>query len=197
MTKEFYEWIFRTDPKRWDVQKGLQGVDSDLFNILRPYHGKSIKIVDLGCGNGRTLQAIYRPEWDLTGIDYVQEAINIAKEKLGQKVTLIIGDMMQSGLASHSYDVVYSLGAFEHTEFPNFNEPRRIVKNDGIFIVNVPVANKHEGKIETDFCHEPGTSKWGKQFEWMLSKEEWTDKLIESGFNVTQIAEDIFIGIPK
>lgn len=186
MGKEFYEWIFRTNPNRWDAPGGIQGVDSFIKNSLEMFTGLPLKIVDLGCGNGRTLEHIYKPEWDCWGIDYVPEAINQAKKKMGRKITFVVGDMTQTGLSSKSFDVVYSCGAFEHLDFPKFDEPYRLLKPGGLFLCTL--TNGTRGKVETDFCIQNDTGKndaiWGKQWEWEFPKEEWIKMLESSGFEV-------------
>ena len=202
MSKEFYEWIFRTNPARWDNSNGtIHGVDSQISDFLKSYRGKPTRIIDLGCGNGRTLEYIYRPEWKLYGIDYVASAITVAKQKLGQSVTLLVGDMTTTGLESKSFDVVFSLGAFEHMKQPNFNEPRRLVKDDGVFFCLVPIVSTSKGKTVTQFCYKTGTPYWGEQFEWELTANEWKERLEEAGFSVKQYhhssSDDAFICTPK
>lgn len=188
MSKEFYEWMFNNDPNRWDNGKERQGVDSFIINFLKDYWNKPLNILDMGCGNGRTLNFLYRPEWNLTGIDFIPEAIHIAKKKLGNKATLLISDMTDTKLESFSYDVVYSCGSHEHMDFPNFDEARRLMKHDGYFLCTVSIGER--GKVESMFCHKTDTPNWGKQWEWEFPTSQWKDLLEEAGFEVIKIDED-------
>jgi SAM-dependent methyltransferase len=189
MSREFYEWMFRNDPNRWDNgTDGHQGVDSFIVNFLKPYWGKSIKILDMGCGNGRTLNYIYRPEWQVTGIDFISEAIKAAKIKLGEKATLIVADMTNTRLESFAYDIVYSCGSHEHMDFPNFSEARRLMKHDGYFLCTVSIGDR--GKVESAFCHKTGTPQWGRQWEWEFPASQWKSLLQEAGFDVINVNED-------
>ncbi len=182
MGKDFYEWIFKNSPERWDCAGGVQGVDSFIKGSLEQFTGIPLKIIDLGCGNGRTLSVIARPEWDLMGIDYVPEAVNLAQKKLGDKARVIVGDMNSTGLEAHSFDVVYSCGSFEHMDVPNFNEPYRLLKEGGLFLCTVAIGDK--GKVETQFCKVTGTENWGTQWEWELPVKMWISKLEDAGFEV-------------
>lgn len=191
MSKEFYEWIFKNSPGRWDSPVGHQGVDDFIKKSLELFEGLPLTIVDLGCGNGRTIEHIYRPEWKITGVDYITGAIEAAKKKVGDKATFVVGDMTNTGLPSESFDVVYSCGAFEHLDEPNFDEPYRLLKNGGLFLCTVCIGDR--GKVETEFCHQPGTPNWGKQWEWELPVEKWTELLQKSNFEVISQNGDAFV----
>jgi SAM-dependent methyltransferase len=177
MGKDFYEWIFSREPERWD-----KGPDGIIDTLLTPFRNIPTKIIDLGCGSGRTLDKIARPEWEVWGLDYIVTAVDVASKKLGTRAKIILADMTKTNFTNKYFDVIYSLGVFEHMDVPNFKEVARILKDDGLFICLVPIGNR--GKVETQFCKQVGTPNWGTQWEWELTKEEWTIRLDDVNLKV-------------
>ncbi len=183
MTKEFYKWIFDTSPERWGKINKIRGQDAFILNFLEDYKNKKIRILDLGCGNGKTLNIIYRKNWELYGIDYIPKAIEIAKKALKDKAVLKVRDIYDTKFPDKSFDIIYSIGVYEHSLTPRFNEVHRILKDDGTFICHVPIAKDKEERKITNFYSKKGANP-GKHFEWFLSEEKWTSKLNQAKFKV-------------
>ena len=198
MTKEFYEWIYNTSPERWSGNVGQHGIDSNLKQYIKEYKDKKIKIIDLGCGIGTTLTSLQEYNWELYGVDYVPKAIEIAKNRLRDKAIVKVKDLNDTGFPDKFFDIVYSLGVFEHLDKPNFNEPRRIIKDDGLFMCQVPTENDESktGKVETTFCINHSKGKRGTQFEMYHTEEHWKRLMEESNFQVFIPRKNIFLCKP-
>ena len=98
------------------------------------------RIVDLGCGEGITLEKIVKkfPTSEVIGIDYMQENISIChKHGLTQARQ---GDVYALDLADNSVDAVVFMEVLEHLEYPDIaiNEIRRILKRNGKLITVFP-----------------------------------------------------------
>jgi len=186
MTKEFYDFVYKNSPTRWGKINKSIAIDIALEKLLKNYINKKIKIIDLGCGIGRTLNYIYRPEWELYGIDYSQSAIDFAKKEIKKPIDIRLGNIAKTLFPDKYFDIVYSLGVFEHVEPIKFDEPRRILKDDGIFICYMPtITNKKENpKKETLFCKEAGTKDWGTHFDLYYTTEQWISIIKSSNFEV-------------
>lgn len=74
--------IFRTHGDVGDVWFGEESMDRVFYWMNKNEKiTKSSKIIDLGCGNGLFLIELANDEYkDLTGVDYSEEAIALAKE---------------------------------------------------------------------------------------------------------------------
>jgi SAM-dependent methyltransferase len=85
--------------------------------------GRSIAVLDLGCGTGRYFWAV-RHATELVGIDVSAAMLAEAKRPVDAghlevpKVTLVHGDFLTRPLGESRFDLVYSIGVLgEHTPF--------------------------------------------------------------------------------
>ena len=99
-----------------------------------PYH----TALDLGCGTGEMMRLILQQNKDksLYGIDLSEKMLEVAKEKLGNHVNLILSDSEQLPF-SDSFDVVYCNDSFHHYPAPDkvLSEVYRVLKPNGIFVM--------------------------------------------------------------
>lgn len=74
-------------------------------------------ILDLGCGNGRLLEALKEKEIKYLGIDNSSELISLAKNNYPLQ-KFIVGDMLAldniNEVANSSYDFIFCLAALQH-----------------------------------------------------------------------------------
>jgi len=102
-----------------------------------------IKVIDLGCGEGKLLKRLeeYSDKLKLFGVDIEPKVIKI-KEFL-QRSEIKIADLRQSGYPDEFFDVVFCLDVLEH--FASLKEPvneiKRILKSDGLLVVSLPTEN--------------------------------------------------------
>ena len=100
-----------------------------------PYH----TALDLGCGTGEMMRLILQQNKDksLYGIDLSEIMFEVAKEKLGNHVNLILSDSEQLPFSDRFIDVVYCNDSFHHYPAPDkvLSEVYRVLKPNGIFVM--------------------------------------------------------------
>ena len=100
-----------------------------------PYH----TALDLGCGTGEMMRLILQQNKDksLYGIDLSEKMLEVAKEKLGNHVDLILSDSEQLPFSDSFFDVVYCNDSFHHYPAPDkvLSEVYRVLKPNGIFVM--------------------------------------------------------------
>jgi len=98
-------------------------------------------ILDLGCGPGWSTQYIYSKGAIVNGISIQPKEVAYADENYGnQNVRFNCCDMHSLPFVDDIFSKVYSRESFEHSISPwiLINEVNRILKPEGIWVVNVP-----------------------------------------------------------
>ena len=72
-----------------------------------------MKILDVGCGRGELTAHLAKRGFDVIGVDYAKDAIDVA-QRFFPNCSFICGDLFQLGLKSHSFDRIFFLGTIEH-----------------------------------------------------------------------------------
>ncbi|MBO9313250.1 MAG: methyltransferase domain-containing protein [Chloroflexus sp.] len=120
----------------WDHSEPPPEIIS-LSNELPP--GRAI---DLGCGTGRACIWLARAGWQVDGIDFVPEAIAIARERVAaagvaDKVRLFVADATRLDFLTEPYDLAIDVGCGHGFSEPELNayldEVRRLLKPGGLF----------------------------------------------------------------
>jgi len=105
----FILWYFRRPP--WD--SGI--VPPEVENFIRTHQpGRAL---DLGCGSGTSSLALASAGWQVTGVDFVPHAIEMAKHKAksaNASVDFLIADVahLPRFLFTTLYDLVLDIGCF-------------------------------------------------------------------------------------
>lgn len=110
------------------------------------------RILDMGCGTGIISQEMGE-HGHVVSLDYAEEALRFCR--LRRLPRLLRGDGQALPFAAGSFDVVLALDTIEHVpdDAEAVREMRRVLKPDGLLILNVPalrllwsshdVANQH------------------------------------------------------
>lgn len=99
---------------------------------------KDGKLLDVGCGDGFFLVFSLQRGWDVYGLDTCPGAVQAAKEKLGERVSL--NTLKRASYASDFFDVVSLFEVLEHLPNPmdHLLEIRRILQPGGWVCLSVP-----------------------------------------------------------
>lgn len=111
-----------------------------ILHLIEKYK-KGGLLLDIGCGIGVFLKNVHLESvgnWQLFGIEPNKFVAEIARESV--RGTIFNGGLPNTHLRSHAYDCVTCLDVIEHSIHlhQNLLEIRRILKLDGIFILQLP-----------------------------------------------------------
>ncbi len=108
------------------------------MEVFERYVFKNMKILDVGCGYGRTLNELYNNGFsNLTGLDYSQSMIDRGL-KLYPHLNLIINNADDIPSPDNAFDSVILIGVLTSnvetkTQENLISEISRVLKNNGIF----------------------------------------------------------------
>ncbi|OFX21059.1 MAG: hypothetical protein A2033_10565 [Bacteroidetes bacterium GWA2_31_9] len=130
-TKEEIEYFNnKIEEKYFVINKLLKLLSNSTFSIL-----------DIGCGEGWTLNYFNEKKWDITGIDFSDSGCKNHNPHLLEN--LIIGDIYENIsklINSKKYDVVWLDNVLEHVFNPKdlLEKCRKLINKNGILIIEVP-----------------------------------------------------------
>ncbi|MEK6647676.1 MAG: class I SAM-dependent methyltransferase, partial [Candidatus Firestonebacteria bacterium] len=127
-----------------DVARSKEmGKQDYMTDIFLKYFPKKGKILDGGCGIGQHVLAYKDLGYQIEGLDFSEEAISKII-KFDKNAPCKKGNILKIDVPDSSFDCYYSFGVLEHFEegpFEALDEARRILKDDGIFMMTVPYEN--------------------------------------------------------
>jgi ubiquinone/menaquinone biosynthesis C-methylase UbiE len=111
------------------------------------------EVVDIGCGGGIYTKALNSlGAWHVTGVDFSEEMLRGASKNCEgmENVSFLPGDAYNSRLPANKFDIVLERALIHHLDDLNscFKEASRILKNDGVLIVQDRTP---------DDCLQPGS----------------------------------------
>lgn len=112
-------------------------------------------VLDLGCGTGTLTELLYRKGYDMIGVDFSQEMLNIAmdkKEKSGSDILYLCQDMRELDLYSTIGTVISACDSVNYLlEDDEVIETFRLINNylypGGMFIFDFNTVYKYEQVI--------------------------------------------------
>lgn len=116
------------------------------FEEERRYIIKNIKrnskVLEIGCGDGRSIKDVLEVTKDITGIDNDETAIEHSKENLKNylSVKLILADGKNLPFQNEAFDYVTCIGTFANLgddKYKILSEMKRVLKKNGKIIISV------------------------------------------------------------
>lgn len=93
-------------------------------------------VLELGCGNGKTLSAMLRRPWSITALDISIEAIRLSRRDLSEKVALLVADARLLPFRDESFDAVFAFHVAGHLLISEREklaiEASRVLKEKGL-----------------------------------------------------------------
>lgn len=133
-------------------------------------HSFGNTVLDLGCGTGLLMDQVISEDHTrrVTGIDLSSKMIKVAKKRIKEKGTLIIGDSEKLPFDDHSFDIVYCNDSFHHYPDPKkvIIEVQRVLKDGGVFIIGdiyKPVMVRQILNFFIKFSHEGDIKIYSKK----------------------------------
>jgi SAM-dependent methyltransferase len=145
-----------------------------------------IRVLEYGCGPGFYLKLFKHdnPTAELYGVDIAKEAIESSIYNTGIPRSHFFWQSCEQSLpmSDNFFDIIYGLDIIEHIESNNeiekwFLTAKRLLKDDGIFIIICPNCNWLMRRIY-DFTHQAWiyNGKAHKRFFNLRSLSRWTQK---------------------
>ena len=123
----------------------LMSIVNDLLSLPSIYSVKKYKnqgrLLDVGCGAGEFLLKVKKENFEVYGVDVSLSACRLARGK-GLK-NIYCGELEKQKFPGNYFDVVTLWHSLEHLHYPALAlaEIHRIMKKDGILIIEVPNIN--------------------------------------------------------
>lgn len=181
---------------QYDGKKAF--LDSFENNILGRFFQelKGKKVLDVGCGTGRTIGDLKKAGAKVVGVDPSEEMLKIAKKKFSD-IEMIAGEIENLPCENESFDVVVALFVIAHLKTLDkaFREIYRVLKPGGVFIVSninqkkAPVLKMGREEFVIDsFYHIPKNvvemleENWLKveQEEFVHEDDVWINQIIKA-----------------
>ncbi len=167
--------------------------------LRRILSGKSLRILESGCGTGRWMVYLERLGQVTYGIDDSAAPLLVAKTHAAG-LRLARADAVASPFPDNTFDAAFSSYVAEHFADgpePLFREIHRVLKPDGLLLVVVPYNNLFRkvftNRVLTAFywlCRLRGVGVTFTEFHY--SRREMDGFLQRSGFRIEHIEPDDF-----
>ncbi|GFQ74711.1 EEF1A lysine methyltransferase 2 [Trichonephila clavata] len=160
--KEYWSEFYSTELENFedygdigDIWFGKKNLERIVKWLDKNKVDKCLPILDVGCGNGRTLISLFKVGYeDLTGIDFAEEAILLAKkiaQNKNMKINLEVLDFLKEDIKSSSmfckkeFHVIIDKGTYdaigldvEHVEEKRkqyINQILNLLSSNGYFLL--------------------------------------------------------------
>lgn len=161
--------------------------------FLIPYFQPKIKVLDVGGYRGE-LKSILPANLDYYVLDFDQKALNEAKKR-GAKVKKINFDEQEISWDREKFDIIVATEVLEHLKDPTRHllEIKRLLKDDGIFLVSLPNENMFYHRLMSLFGL--GVDYFAfKPFKHLhLPTISQSKKFLESQFDI--VRQDYYINV--
>lgn len=105
------------------------------------------QLLDIGCGGGRYLRRMQRKGWQVTGIDFDEQATRRVRDKFG--IEAYTGDLVDAHLPDASFDAITMSHTIEHLTDPaaTLRECLRILKPGGRLVIVTPNLESRAARL--------------------------------------------------
>jgi 2-polyprenyl-3-methyl-5-hydroxy-6-metoxy-1,4-benzoquinol methylase len=109
------------------------------------------RVLDVGCATGLFLDAMRRRGWETQGVELVEYAAALARERL--RLDVRTGALQETGYPAAWFEAVTMWDVLEHVPDPlgELREIRRILKPGGILALRIPDISSPEARFFGDY----------------------------------------------
>jgi len=121
--------------------------------MLKKYVEKNSRILDVGCGDGRSLKILLPITKNLIGLDHDEEVVIHAQNsfKNNKEVKIISGEGINLPFENDSFDLILCLGTFANLGSERLgvlNEMIRVLKKGGLMFIGSYSENALEERLK-------------------------------------------------
>lgn len=160
--------------------------------FLRKNIEKNSKVLEVGCGEGRSLRDIISITKNITGIDHDKKAVDDAKKnfRVIHQAEIFLAKAEKLPFESKSFDYVICMTTFANfgdKKYKILEEMKRVLKDNGSIIISVYGEDALEERMK---MYKKMNSKIKKITEdgTVIFDEEWDDNISEQ-FSRNQLLE--------
>lgn len=160
--------------------------------------GKDSSVLEVGCGEGRSLKDIFSVTKNLTGIDHDPQAIEDAKKNFKEhsQVKILKADAIDLPFEKNSFDFIICMTTFANfgdKKFKVLEEMKRVIKDNGKIILSVFSEDAFEERMKLykrigfPFKKIVGTTTYFKD-EWGEGiSEQFSEKQLKEVFSKVKL----------
>jgi MPBQ/MSBQ methyltransferase len=122
----------------WDNEYCRKGILWSGLTHELPELPAGSRVLELGCGNGKTLTALIRKEWNVTALDSSQKAVSMSRDLVKglSPADIMVADARNIPVKDTTFDAVFAIHVIGHLHEPDRKkiafEVTRILKPGGI-----------------------------------------------------------------
>jgi len=185
-TRQHWEAFWQRKHEVQKVYDNSERIVGHIRSIINDLNGK--KILEVGAGTGRDSFLLAEAGAEVTVLDYADNSLLIIKKILHDapvKLDLIKGDAFQLPFKTNSFDLVFHQGLLEHFEDPQpiLNENFRILKTNGLLLVDVPQKYHFYTLIKKILI---ALNRWFAGWETEFTISQLQNKVSSAGFVIIQ-----------
>ncbi len=161
------------------------GLRKRVKKILHFANKKRGEILDVGCASGEFLETFRSlSDWEVTGLEVVDPAISISKQK---GITVITKELEDANLKGASFDVITLWDVLEHVSDPSavLLECHRILKQSGLLVIKTPDPSGLEARIFDRYW----VGYEAPQHLYSFPRKVLVDFLTNTGYRVDKVAQ--------
>ncbi len=142
--RDAWEELYASQGRPW------RGVADISWMGIRP----GDRVLDLGCGNGKTSEALVTAGAEVTGVDFSPSAIDSCAGRLGGRASFEVADVRRLPFGDGTFDAVVSVHVLEHVPASDVNraseEIMRVLRKGGrlYFVCFAEGDMRSEGRKE-------------------------------------------------
>ncbi len=184
--KEKIKKSYNKIAQEYKEQRNKDLNQNKLIGELRSRLPEGSKILDAGCGSGIPVTKQLNQEYQVTGIDFSEKQIKLAKKEISN-AEFRCEDLTQTMLQTKKYNAIISLFTLRH--IPNkdqksvLNKFYKALKSNGLLLITVGSVEwkgKNEDWLDTDI-----------EMHWsQLGLKKSIKILEETGFKILQVENE-------
>lgn len=176
-----YDKRYRKNPRKWEMPER----DALAVEVIKAHAPQPKKILDIGCGNGHTLERFAKafPDAELYGIDLSTVAVNLAKGRV-PKADISAVLLSEFAKTRKRFDVISLLGTAEHFRKleKELSTVKKLLTVEGIVYMELPYNLAYSVGAKGFRQLSVGSRQW----EWHFDKADWENVFKTSGFEIVE-----------